>query len=314
MRYVTVAELSDMIRQNLWKIPHDIDCVVGIPRSGMLPASLIALYLNTNLGDVESFLNGRCFEIGHSRPHMMRHNTIKKVLIVDDSVGAGGSMTQTKEKLKKIAQEYDFTFLAPIVTSVGKEYVDVFFEVIDDQRIFEWNLFHHGFLENSCIDIDGVLCKDPYIDDDGEQYVHFLQTATPLYIPTAPIGTIISCRLEKYRKLTETWLEKYHIEYKELVMLDLPNKSARVKWGKHGEYKGEFYKSSEHNLFIESSLNQAEIIASISHKPVICIESNSMVIDSPIRVPKKELSNSISKIFVKIHKVLEKTRESIPIF
>ena len=304
MRYVTIKELSDLIRQNLWKIPHDVDCVVGIPRSGMLPASMIALYLNTNLSDVESFLNGRCFEIGHSRPHMMRHNTIKKVLIVDDSVGAGGSMSKTKEKLETVSGEYEYTFLAPIVTSTGKKFVNIFFEIIDEQRIFEWNLFHHGFLENSCIDIDGVLCKDPDIDDDGEQYIHFLQTAIPLFIPTAPIGTIISCRLEKYRKLTEDWLKKNNISYKELVMLNLPTKAARLKWGKHGEYKGEFYKLSKYNLFIESSLRQAEIIANISHKPVICIETNSLIMNNNIQTLKNKISKFSHSIIVEIYRKL----------
>lgn len=277
MRYVTIKELSDLIRQNIWKIPHDIDCVVGIPRSGLMVANMIALYLNKRLGDVESLLEGKCFDIGISRAYMMNHSTIHKVLVVDDSVWSGLSMAKVKERLNNVADKYELTFFAPIVTSNGAECVDIFFEVIDGQRIFEWNLFHHCFLENACFDIDGVLCKDPAIDDDGEQYAQFLQNATPLFIPTAPIGTIISCRLEKYRKLTEDWLKKYNIKYKELVMLDLPTKAARVKWGKHGEYKGEFYKSSGHNLFIESSLRQAEIIANISHKPVICIETNSLI-------------------------------------
>lgn len=33
MKYITIADLSDTIRKNIWKIPHDIDCVIGIPRS-----------------------------------------------------------------------------------------------------------------------------------------------------------------------------------------------------------------------------------------------------------------------------------------
>lgn len=281
MRYVTIAELSDIIRRNLWKIPHDVDCVVGIPRSGLMVANMIALYLNKRLSDVDSLLEGKCFDIGISRAHMMNHSTIQKVLIVDDSVCSGLSMKNAKEKLKTIADKYKLTFLAPIVTSKGTEYVDIFFEIIDDKRIFEWNLFHHSFLENACFDIDGVLCKDPDIDDDGKQYVHFLQTATPLFIPTTPIGTIISCRLEKYRKLTENWLAKYDIKYKELIMLNLPTKSARIKWGKHGEYKGNYYKNSNNTLFIESSLYQAKIIAKLSNKPVICTETNELIVEKP---------------------------------
>ena len=302
MRYVTIKELSNLIRQNMWKIPHDIDCVIGIPRSGMLPATMIALYLNTNLSDIDSFLQGKCFEIGQSRPQMMKHHIIKKVLVVDDSIGAGGSMTRAREKLKKLTNNYDFIFLAPIVTSVGKSFADIFFETIDDLRIFEWNLFHHGLLKNSCLDIDGVLCKDPIIDDDGIQYIHFLQTATPLFTPTAPIGTIISCRLEKYRKQTEDWLSNHNIKYEKLVMLNFPTKEERVKWGQHGEFKGEYYKSSQHILFIESSLRQANIIANIAHKPVICIENNTLITtNSSIQI----LTKSAPDFFFKVYRTLK---------
>lgn len=279
MRYITINELSDIIRHNLWKVPHDIDLVVGVPRSGMLPASMIALYLNANLGDVESLINGKYFAVGQTRKYMMRHNDIKKVLVVDDSVGSGASMTETRKILSPISSKYEFTYLAPITTTIGKDYVDIFFEIVDESRIFEWNLFHHGRLENACFDLDGVLCQDPIIDDDGEQYINFLKTATPLFIPTAHINTIITCRLEKYRKQTEEWLAKYNIKYQKLVMLDMPTKAARIRWGKHGEFKGEYYKRCDCYLFIESSLSQAKIIAEISGKAVICIETNSMIIN-----------------------------------
>ncbi len=282
MRYVTIAELSGLIRKNLWKIPHDIDVVVGIPRSGMLAANMIALYLNTNLSDIDSFVDGRIFKNGLSRGNTVRScNVIRKVLIVDDSIGGGTSIKEAKRKLESIQNKgYEYTFCVPIATSIGAKMVDLFFEIIDEDRIFEWNLFHHGFLGNACVDIDGVLCCDPEEDDDGEKYLAFLQSAKPLFLPTVKINTLISCRLEKYREQTEKWLNDNNISYQNLVMLNFPDKASRVKWGKHGEYKGEYYKKSECDLFIESSRNQASIIATISKKPVICVETNELVFPS----------------------------------
>ena len=284
-----------MIRSNLWKIPHDIDLVVGVPRSGMLPASIIALYLNTNLGDLDGLLENRHFILGRTRQDYMRHLEVKKVLVVDDSVLSGGSIAETKKKLASISSKYDFTFLTPISSSHGLQYVDIYFEIIDEERIFEWNLFHNDSLMKACFDLDGVFCCDPKVDDDGEQYISFLETATPLFIPTAPVGTIITCRLEKYRKQTEAWLSKYNINYKELVMLDMPTKAERLKWGQHGEYKGEYYKKSNNSLFIESSYKQALTIAKISHKDVICIETNSII---NIQTIPKSVSNK-TKEYVK---------------
>lgn len=44
-----------------------------------------------------------------------------------------------------------------------------------------------------------------------------------------------------------------------------------------GRYKGEYYKThNEFELFVESDDNQAREIASISHKPVYCVETNKM--------------------------------------
>lgn len=312
MRYVTITELSDIIRHNLWKIPHDIDLVVGVPRSGILPASMIALYLNTNLGDLDNLLEEKHFSIGRTRQSFMNHHEIKKVLVVDDSVMSGGSIIEAKKKLEPISSKYDLTYLAPISSSNGTQYIDIFFEIIDEARVFEWNLFHHPYLINACFDLDGVLCCDPIIDDDGEQYIHFLETATPLFIPTAPIGAIITCRLEKYRKQTEAWLSKYNINYQKLIMLDLPTKTARIKWGKHGEYKGEYYKNSHCSIFIESSLRQAQIIAKISGKPVICVETNS-VVRSQMSFQQKitnRLRSYVPIFFIKIYRKLKANKKS----
>lgn len=294
MRYVTIAELSDMIRKNLWKIPHDIDLVVGIPRSGMLPATMIALLLNIRLTDIDSFVKyGGCYSNGLSRNEYVKKGEIKKILIVDDSIHSGNSLSDAKKKLERIQKEYEFTFCTPIANSNGATMVDIYFDIIDDYRVFEWNIFHHTVLSNACVDIDGVLCLDPVEDDDGEKYRSFIQTATPLFIPTCKINTLISCRLEKYRSLTEDWLVKNNILYNQLIMLNFPDKDTRIAWNKHGEYKGEYYKQhTECMLFIESSLYQAEIVAKISNKPVYCVETNSMIILSePISTEKKILHN-----------------------
>ncbi len=269
MRYVTTSELSQMLRSNLWKIPHDIDLVVGIPRSGLMVANMVALYLNKKLSDIDSFVEGRIFNIGSTRAHMVADTPIRKVLVV-----------------------YEFCYFAPIVTSASSHMVDAYAEIIDDVRVFEWNLFHHRLLESACIDLDGVLCVDPPIDDDGEIYTNYILNATPLFIPTTTIGTIVTCRLEKYRPQTEAWLKQNNIKYHNLVMLDMPSREARIKWGRYGEYKANYY--SQHNgvLFIESSLRQATTIAQLSHKDVICIETNSL-----IKYEKQSLSTKIKRKF-----------------
>lgn len=277
MKYITLSDLSDLIRNNIQLIPHDIDLVVGVPRSGMIPAYMIALFLNKRVSDLNSFLNGHIVDAGERKKYIKESN-IHKILVVDDSVQSGNAMIKAKSKLNSKFDNLDCIFFAPIVSTIGKEYVDLWIKIIDEDRIFEWNLFHHSFIQRACLDIDGVLNVDPEIDDDGLKYEEFLLHAIPKFLPTVTIGTLVTCRLEKYRVQTEQWLKKYNIRYNQLIMLDLPNKSSRVAWGRHGEYKAECYMNNRNAIiFIESSKSQAEIIAKVSGKPVICVETNTLV-------------------------------------
>ena len=50
MNYRNIADLNNTILQRLHIIPRDFDLIVGVPRSGMLPANLLALYLNKQIG------------------------------------------------------------------------------------------------------------------------------------------------------------------------------------------------------------------------------------------------------------------------
>ena len=276
MQYRTLADLSDLIRNNIHRIPHDVDLLVGIPRSGMLPANMIALFLNKRLTDIDTFIQGRTYNAGE-RGQYINNSPVRKVLVVDDSVATGAAMTLAKNKLAPLTDKFDFLFMAPIVSSCGKDMVDIYCEVIDDCRFFEWNVFHHGLLKNACVDIDGVLNTDPEYDDDGPVYMQFLHNATPLFVPSVPVGTLVTCRLEKYRQPTEEWLKKYNVLYDNLIMLPFSSKEERLKWGKHGEYKARYYAQSQCILFIESSKQQADIIANISHKHVFCVETNELI-------------------------------------
>lgn len=277
IHYRSISDLNTSILKNLHKYPHDVDLIVGIPRSGMLPANLLALYFNKPYTDIDSFIEGRVFEAGYRQKYIDRSST-NKILIVDDSILGGSALNKAKDKLKKKEGEYTFIFSVVYSTKESANLVDIYCEIVERPRIFQWNFFHHpGFIPRSCFDIDGVLCEDPPIDDDGELYSNYIANAPVKYLPSLEIDTLISCRLEKYREITERWLHNNGIKYKKLVLLDMKTKEERIKWGKHGEYKAQVYKESDNVLFVESSLTQAKTIARISHKPVFCTETFEMI-------------------------------------
>lgn len=285
MNYRNLSDLSDLVTRNLHRIPRDIDLVVGIPRSGILPAITISLMLNVRYADFDTFLDGRLAGAGSTKQHaglVTDYDNVHHVLVIDDSLNRGSAMRETRQRLQHLMDRFRFTFAAAYVVPDGECEVDIAFEVLPLPRMFEWNFIHHVYLEHACVDIDGVLCLDPCEaeNDDGPNYLRFLENAAPLYKPTARIACLVTSRLEKYRPQTEAWLERHGIQYDRLVMLDLPSADERRLLGLHGRYKGEVYRDSKAIVFIESEHRQAVEIARISGKPVLSIEGQQMVTPS----------------------------------
>ena len=278
MYYRNITDLNNIILKRLSILPRDFDLIVGIPRSGMLPANLLALYLNKPYTDIHSFLNGHIYKAG-ARSQFFDIKDFKKILVVDDSIASGDAMEKCKESLKDVKNNFSISYCAIYVIPGKEKIVDYYFEVVPLPRYFQWNILNHTTLEKACFDIDGVLCVDPTDEqnDDGEKYLDFILHAPPLFIPGSKIGTIVTSRLEKYRKETEIWLEANHVKYNQLVMLDLPNKEARIKANSHAEHKAKTYFSSYYVLFVESSLSQAIEINMITKKPVLCTENFEMI-------------------------------------
>ncbi|MBL0335819.1 MAG: phosphoribosyl transferase [Chitinophagaceae bacterium] len=281
MYYRNIADLNNIILKRLSIIPRDIDLIIGIPRSGMLPANLLALYMNKPYTDLHSFLNGHIYKAG-ARSQFFDMSEFKNMLVVDDSVASGSAMQECREKLKDQAPNFNFRYCAVYVIPGKEKTVDYYFEVVPLPRYFQWNILNHTTLEKACFDIDGVLCVDPQPEqnDDGEKYREFLLNAAPLFIPGSKIGTIVTSRLEKYRNETETWLRNNHVKYNELVMLDLPDMEARQKANSHGTHKAKAYMAKPYVLFIESDPGQALEINRITKKPVLCTENFEMVFNS----------------------------------
>jgi uncharacterized HAD superfamily protein len=281
MNYRNIRDLNNIILKKLSIIPRDFDLIVGVPRSGMLPANLLSLYLNRPYTDIHSFMNGHIYKAG-ARGQFFDIKQFKKILVVDDSVASGAALQECKENLKELSTQFDIKYCAVYVIPGKEKSVDYYFETVPLPRYFQWNILNHTTLEKACFDIDGVLCADPLPEqnDDGEKYIDFILNAPPLFIPGSKIGTIVTSRLEKYRKETEYWLKENNVKYNDLVMLDLPDMAARQKANNHGGHKAKAYMAKPYVLFVESELNQAIQINKIAKKPVLCTANFEMIFDS----------------------------------
>ena len=283
VNYRTFQDLAVCIRNGIHKLPYDLDLIVGIPRSGMVPAYMIALMMNRPVCSIDEFIHGVKPSNGERRLNDTDVGPITKkkhILIVDDSIHSGIAYRKAKERLNKCdMSSYQIEWLAVYARQETKDIPDYYFEILETPRVFEWNYLNSSIISKACFDIDGVLCVDPTEkeNDDGPEYRRFLLNATPLFIPQIKIHTIVTSRLEKYRPETEAWLKAHNVQYDNLRMLDLPSKEERIRLKAHASFKAQVYGGLKDTyIFYESNREQAKEIAAITGKPCFCVETDEI--------------------------------------
>ncbi len=281
---LTIRSIGDMdraIANNLWKLDRSkFDVVVGIPRSGMIAASIVATYLQMPLATLEGYVAG----IIHGRsgkPVAMSD----RILLVDDTSNKGGAMKRAVQMLKgKARSVVRCAVFGPYQVEDPYQIIDVWFEDQPGPRGFSWNLAKHARLPRWGFDFDGVLCRDPtrQENDDGPNYVEFIRTAQPLFLPTRPIGHIVTGRLEKYRGECVEWLKRHGIQFQQLHMCEFHSKAERMDAmkfaGGRGGWKARIAREVGVELFVESCPKQANIIAREARIPTWCTGTQTYVL------------------------------------
>lgn len=246
------------------------DVVVGIPRSGMLPATLIATHFQLPLTDVASFARGVLWgRSGVSAPVPAR----ARVLLVDDSCNKGTAMARAVAAIRKNAGAISrLAVFGPYQLADPASVVDIVLAECRGPRIFQWNMWKHKRMPRWGFDFDGVICRDPTSreNDDGPAYLKFLREAEPVHLPARPIGPIITGRLEKYRGETEAYLARHGVQHAGLHMMPFATKAERMAAGGRGQWKAEVAAGLGLEMFIESNPKQAGIIARRASIPVWC--------------------------------------------
>ena len=251
--------------------------VLGIPRSGMFPASIIALWLNLPLYKMNNLsykieIMSACSEFGGLRMRD-RDASDGKILIIDDTVYAGTAIADIREK---ISEEAIYAVVYAHPDSLDK--VDFFGRELQPPHLLEWHFFNSNHTKSALFDLDGIFCPNvPYNKCNNEEaYVDYIKNVEPFYhrIPKAVCNGIVTARLEKYRDITEDWLERHGIKYGSLKMYPTEKEEVRDRNHIHeaANFKAKYFKSSSAHFFVESELPEALIIRRESGKFVICPE------------------------------------------
>lgn len=269
----TLTDLQSAIVSNLHRLDRNaFDVVVGIPRSGMIPAALIATMWQKPLADVVGYGKG----IVHGRSG----EPVKpgsRVLLVDDSCNKGRAMARAVAMLPKGTTVTRLAIFGPYQVNPASV-VDVSFSDCPGPRCFAWNLWKHIRLPRWGFDMDGVLCRDnaKAEKDDGPRYAKFIADAEPLFLPQRPIGHIVTCRLERYRPETEAWLRRHRVSFERLHMMPYKTKAERMAAGNRGGWKAGIVRELGLEMFVESNPKQAAIIAREAGVPVFCTETQAL--------------------------------------
>lgn len=287
--YISYDQFVKDISAYLWKVPREVDLVLAIPRSGLIPATIISQYLNVNTMPVQRFCDlieaGKDIrnEFYHGHRPIKDDRDIKNVLVVDDTIYNGNSKLEWKRKFEQPCyKDYNFIFLA-VYEEGFSDYCKCDITLKDIKSwaynsdlhicLYEWNIYSHGpIMANLAFDIDGVICLDPPDERNEEQYIKYIENPIPYHIPevTQSKTTFITYRLDKYRKQTSDFLGKMGLNGCQLYMNSAKSYEERALMPPY-EYKAKVYKALDHlKLYIESDDIEAQLICKLSGKPVYC--------------------------------------------
>lgn len=284
-RYITIEMLAGICKfQLLPKLPaREIGGIIGIPRSGMIVASILASFIHVplyyfNENDLFVLQSGSTFG---GRRMSAFNNQRKKMLVIDDWVWKGNEIRRAKKMLSKHSgsptslMPTDFIFASIFVDECVEDEVDFYVELLDHKYPYcEWNFFTDASMPTKIFDLDGLLCPDApaNILDNESEYRDFISNAPPFvehFPKKIPCQAILTGRSEKYRDVTEDWLKSHGVLYRDLIMY--PENKPLPKKYDFSDYKSKIYSASDATLLVESNCLQAQLIYNKTKKPTLCL-------------------------------------------
>lgn len=299
LQYITTARMISDALSIVPKLPPDITEVAGIPRSGMIPAAALASVLHVPLYSLDP-TQGLC-QVGAGTRQQFFSGERKRMLVIDDTVYAGAAMEKAREQCDGMPAVF-----AAVYTR-RPELVDVCALEVPSPHLLEWNLFNNpiisGFAADKrlrggfAFDIDGVFCPNPI----GRVSDRWLATVPPLAtLPrVSEIPLICTMRLERWREQTHSWMNRHGVHYRRMTMADYESEESRDRSFLDAviQSKAIPFRDSDCAIFVEDSSEIASIVAEVSGKPVLCLDSGEVIL-SEVTAAKSMTAKDPAVVFV----------------
>jgi hypoxanthine phosphoribosyltransferase len=242
--FVTLDELAVWTRALRARVPTSIDAVVGIPRSGMIPASMLATTLGCPLGTPDLFGEGRLWTSRLLEPP--DPGALRSILLVDDSVDRGTTLDAARRAIEGAAPDARITTLAVVAHRPSAiDLVDLHYCMLPHPTLFEWNLMHAKAMTTLSASLEGVL------DQPGG-------------VPRYAIDWVLAPGPPARREATAAWLRDRGVRYGTLVLLD-------------GRSEADVLAEHRPDLHFEGALPKARRIAEVTGIPTLSFEAMELV-------------------------------------
>lgn len=268
--FVTSERLARDTLALMARLPPDVDLVVGVSRSGLLPASLIAYHRHLPLRAV-SRARG-VVDMGHGvRLEDRPAAPPRHVLLIDDTVANGTEMRACAPIVRAAFPHAGLTRAVVYAAPQAMDAIDLCAATYPGSHFLAWNWTNSGAGSACGYDVDGLLCRD-FTPEECRSEASYLAAMAAMpaspYLPRRrPIPMICTARPESARSVTLGWLARWGASVENLWMWPgdpHPRAEDVASW------KAMHYKASGCVLFAESEPAQAEIIVRESGKPVLC--------------------------------------------
>lgn len=203
-KFVTLEDLVTHTEEILpYLLPFGFQAVLGVSRSGLIPATILANRLHLPLLIIRPQDN-QILDAGHGRrliSDTISASELRKMrcLIIDDSTAGGSSAAMVREVLKKhqIRPE-NYIFLAIYGSEFAVSAVDAIGCRYELPHYFSWNYLNSQYMQHSCLVAEGIL-----LDEHNRLVDYPRDHIVPKLLVTKPESQeIISLLLETERMRT----------------------------------------------------------------------------------------------------------------